>query len=167
MFFAGTDDQRLLYIDNRLSNRRTFCEFDFQLMGPIIDTRGLEQGGVYSSDAYKIYNNEQNNFLHASSLGVRIYDQCISCISLADDNALVASSLTDLNNLLHLTVLDCKRNDVDLVPDKTNLIAFNVTSHYDLRTNLTESSNLKFVFEVYVRSLPLTLEFEAEVLNQI
>ena len=48
-----------------------------------------------------------------------------------------------------------------------NLIAFNVTSLDDLRTNLTESSNLKFVFEVYVRSLPLTLEFEAEVLNQI
>ena len=50
LFFVGTDDQRLLYIDNRLKGRHTYCEFNEQLMGPIIDTRGLEQGGIFSSD---------------------------------------------------------------------------------------------------------------------
>ena len=73
MFFSGTDDQRLLYIDHRLSNRHTFCEFDHQLMGPILDTRGLEQGGIFSSDSYKIYNNEQVLASQRSNLGVNIY----------------------------------------------------------------------------------------------
>ena len=58
LFFAGTDDQRLLYLNNRLGNRNTYCEFDKIMMGPIHDTRGLEQGGISSSDQYKIYNNE-------------------------------------------------------------------------------------------------------------
>ena len=153
MFFAGTDDQRLLYIDNRLSNRRTYCDFDHKLMGPINDTRGLEQGGVYSSDAYKLYNNDQNNRLHHSSLGVFVYDQCISCVSLADDNALLSSSLVDLNNLLYLTILDCKKNDDDLVPDKTKLVAFTVDSDLDthIRTEASpitlNGSNLPFSME--------------------
>ena len=47
LFLAGTNDQRLLHIDQRLKSRRTYCEFDKQMMGPIIDTRGLEQGGVF------------------------------------------------------------------------------------------------------------------------
>ena len=34
LFTAGTDDHRLLYIDKRLKNRRTFCEYDKQIMGP-------------------------------------------------------------------------------------------------------------------------------------
>ena len=59
LFFAGTNDERLLYLDKRLSSRLTFCDYDKQLMGPIFDTRGLEQGSVSSSDKYKLYNNEQ------------------------------------------------------------------------------------------------------------
>ena len=128
MFFAGTDDQRLNYINNRLHNRHTFCEFNHQLMGPILDRRGLEQGGIYSSDAYKIYNNEQTISSHQSSLGAFVYDDCISCISLADDVALVSDSLVDLNNLLYLTKEYGKKYDVELVPEKTNLLMFRSSS---------------------------------------
>ena len=67
MYLAGTTDQRLLYFDERLGNRHTFCEFNKHLMGPIKDTRGLEQGGVSSSDEYKLYNNEQASLAQARS----------------------------------------------------------------------------------------------------
>ena len=50
MYLSGTDDLRLLYVNNRLENRHTFCEFNHHLMGPIADVRGLEQGGIFSSD---------------------------------------------------------------------------------------------------------------------
>ena len=123
-FFAGTDDQRLLYIDNRLKNRYTYCEFKNEIMGPIMDTRGLEQGGIFSSDAYKIYNNEQTESSQQSYLGAPIYEDCISCVSLADDAALVSTSLVNLRNLLYLTENYCKKNDVELVPSKTNLMKF-------------------------------------------
>ena len=124
LFLAGTNDQRLLHIDQRLKSRRTYCEFDKQMMGPIIDTRGLEQGGVFSSDAYKIYNNEQAMSAQSSLLGVSINKTCISCITMADDAVLLSNGIIDLNNLLYLTERYCEKYDVQLVPDKIRLVAF-------------------------------------------
>ena len=46
LYLAGTRDKRLLYLNNRLQNRKTYCEYDKTLMG-------LEQGGISSSDEYK------------------------------------------------------------------------------------------------------------------
>ena len=124
LFVAGTDGHRLLYLDQRLKNRKTFCEYDKQLMGPIQDNKGLEQGGVKSSDEYKIYNNEQSKTAQKSGLGVTIKDITISSISLADDTVLVANDIISLKHLLYLTTQYCKKYSVELVPDKTKLIAF-------------------------------------------
>ena len=127
LYFAGTDDHRLLYLDQRLMNRKTFCEFDKIIMGPIQDTRGLEQGGIFSSDLYKLYNNEQAQTAQVSGLGVSLDKRSInvvSCISLADDAVLLSNEFVDLKNLLHLTVMYCSKYGVELVPDKTKLVAF-------------------------------------------
>ena len=124
LFLAGTDDQRLIYLDGRLGNRLTYVDYDKQIMGPITDIRGLEQGGVTSSDAYKLYNNEQASSSQASHLGVAFFDLCISCISLADDSVLLSNNIWGIKNLLHLTNLYCLKYDVQLVPDKMKLIVF-------------------------------------------
>ena len=124
LFVAGTDGHRLLYLDQRLKNRKTFCEYDKQLMGPIQDNKGLEQGGVKSSDEYKIYNNEQSKTAQKSGLGVTIRDITISSISLADDTVLVSNDIISLKHLMFLTTQYCKKYSVELVPDKTKLIAF-------------------------------------------
>ena len=100
MYIAGTDDQRLVYLDHRLSHRETYCDYNKELMGPIRDVRGLEQGGISSSDEYKIYNNEQAIFAQLSSLGVTLGNRTISCVSLADDAVLLSSTKTNLKNLL-------------------------------------------------------------------
>ena len=99
LYFAGTDDQRLIYLNERLSHRRTYCEYDKILMGPILDSRGLEQGGIFSSDLYKLYNNEQAQAAQESGLGIKLdpYNKnIVSCISLADDAVLLANSIHDL-----------------------------------------------------------------------
>ena len=124
MFIAGTTDQRLLYLNQRLSNRHTYCDFDKQLMGPILDTRGLEQGGVSSSDQHKLYNNEQADVAQQSELGVKIRDSTISCISLADDAVLLSNDVRNLKHLLFLTIQYCSKYRVELVPDKTKLLVF-------------------------------------------
>ena len=93
-------------------------------MGPIVDLRGLEQGGISSSDEYKLFNNEQAYYAQLSSLGVSLGNQTASCISLADDAVLLASTITDLKNLLFLTISYCTKYDVKLVPEKTCLLAF-------------------------------------------
>ena len=46
-------------MDNRLAARKTVYEWDGVSMGPAEDVTGFEQGGINSSDFYKLYNNEQ------------------------------------------------------------------------------------------------------------
>ena len=71
---ADTDANTILFMDNRLNNRVTFCEFNKDLAGPIHDEQGLEQGGVASSDCYKVYNNELLDQVQSSKLGVVMGD---------------------------------------------------------------------------------------------
>ena len=47
-YLAGTHDEGLVYLDRRLRNRLTYVEWDKQLMGPICDTMGVEQGVEWS-----------------------------------------------------------------------------------------------------------------------
>ena len=124
MFLAGTNDHRLLYLDKRLGNRETYCEYNKQLMGPIHDTRGLEQGGFLSSDQYKLYNNEQASVAQSSKLGVSILNRIISCITLADDGVLLSNDIHSLGHLLFLTKQYCSKYQVQLVHDKTKLLVF-------------------------------------------
>ena len=59
LYHSGTNGHSLLLIDNRLQSRNTFIEWDKQLMGPIKDQLGVEQGGANSGDYYKIFGKEQ------------------------------------------------------------------------------------------------------------
>ena len=56
---AGTADQGLLYLDARMAHRRTFPQWGTDIMGPISDLLGLEQGAVNSDRLYKLLNNDQ------------------------------------------------------------------------------------------------------------
>ena len=72
LFFAGLKGHSLLYMNNRLCNRLTYCNWEQELMGPIKDEHGLEQGGCNSSDSYKIYNNDLLRTVQSSAQGVPI-----------------------------------------------------------------------------------------------
>ena len=67
-FLAGSRGQGLLYLADRLSNRKTFVEWDKCLMGPILDKLGVEQGGCLSDLQYKLANNEQLAMLSSPCL---------------------------------------------------------------------------------------------------
>ena len=128
-FKAGTCDQGLLYLDNRLGNRKTYCEWSKTLMGPIMDKLGVEQGGVNSDKLYKLANNDQLHIAQLSQLGISLGSHIVSSIGQADDSALVANDVFDLQNLLLLTLEYCQRNNVTLVHEKTKLLAFCPVGH--------------------------------------
>ena len=90
-------------------------------MGPAGDTTGFEQGGVNSSDFYKLYNNEQLKSAQDSKLGVNIGSGVISAIGQADDVLLVSESLHSLQLLVYLTEQYCLKYRVLLEPSKTKL----------------------------------------------
>ena len=60
----------LLLLNKRLVNRKTYVDWNKTIMGPIADEHGLEQGGVNSSEFYKLYNNELLDTLQRSGQGV-------------------------------------------------------------------------------------------------
>ena len=124
LFHANTTGQTLLYLDNRLENRKTFIDWDGQLMGPISDERGLEQGGPNSTDFYKIFGEEQLSTAQLSSLGIQLGDLTISGIGQADDTVLISNRIQNLKYLLHLTKIFCSKYQVQLCSDKTKLQAF-------------------------------------------
>ena len=142
LFVSGTTGEALLYIDERLRNRNTYCEWDKNLMGPIKDTLGVEQGGVNSDSYYKLINNKQLFTAQKSKLGVTMGDITISAIGQADDVVLTSNNIYSLYNLLHLTLCYCTKYMVDLVPDKTKLQVFLPTSLALLADYFTLSSPL-------------------------
>ena len=155
-FLAGSRGQGLLYLADRLSNRRTYVEWDKSLMGPIHDQLGVEQGGVLSDRLYKLANNEQLTVAQHSQLGVRMDSVVVSSIGQADDTCLVSDCIFNLQHLLNLTVEYCSKYHVELVPEKTKLLCFTPTG--------LESTTYywKLVSPVSLGSEKLTFSSEAE-----
>ena len=90
-------------------------------MGPMEDTRGVEQGGVNSDSFYKLMNNEQLLCSQDSELGVRMGDIMVSAIGQADDVVLTSNNIFSMFNLLYLSKIYCSKHMVNLVPEKTKL----------------------------------------------
>ena len=161
---GSTNGEALMYINNRLSNRKTFVDWEGELMGPINDERGLEQGGVNSSDFYEIYGKEQLETAQDSALGVRFGDGVrldegdghdknltVSAIGQADDTALVANNMHNLNCLLKLSLAFCKKYHVTLSPGKTKLQVMHTRDmkarvDYEVATNPLKIDDSKIEF---------------------
>ena len=124
LYLDVTTDQNLSFIIRRLENRITFCEWNKELMGPIIDQRGLEQGGKFSSDNYKSYNNEQLTVPQETDFGAKIGDVHVAAIGQADVCILISTDLYKLKFLLQLTLQYCEKHHVELSLGKTKLQLF-------------------------------------------
>ena len=93
LFSLHKDDHLILHIANRLSNRETILDWNGVLMGPISDEQGLEQGGLNSSEFYKIFAKEQLTSAQKSKLGVRMKNLTVSAIGQADDTLLLSNNI--------------------------------------------------------------------------
>ena len=124
LYRAGVRDAALTMIDNRLANRTTVYEWNRELLGPAPDTTGFEQGGINSSDYYKLYNNIQLETAQLSELGVDLGPVVVSAIGQADDVVLCSNNIDNLRLLVTLTENYCKRYNVKLVPTKTKLLGY-------------------------------------------
>ena len=124
LFSVQPLDQSLIYLNNRLQNRTTFVDYNGCLMGPLHDDQGLEQGGVSSSELYKIFGKEQLDLAQKSKLGVRMVNLAVSSVGQADDTALVSNDIHYLFFLLQLSNVFSSKNVVQFSAEKTKLQAF-------------------------------------------
>ena len=128
LYKASVPPAAILFIDRRLASRSTVYEWEGQMLGPARDITGFEQGGVNSSDYYKLYNNEQLKSAQSSGLGVDIGSGAISAVGQADDVVLVAPSPYHLQLLVTLTEEYCTKYRVKLEASKTKLLAYQVAN---------------------------------------
>ena len=159
LYHYGIQDQGLLLLNERLKNRKTICEWNGNVMGPISDKWGLEQGGVNCSEFYKVYNNQQLTLAQESQLGVDLGGPdplVVSAIGQADDVALVSDSIFALQSLLDLSLRYCREHHVTLRADKTKLQAFSSD-----KTSLS-AYYAKVVSPINVYGTPVEFADEAE-----
>ena len=98
-----------------------------------MDQQGLEQGGVNSSDLYKVYNNELLDTIQMSGQGVDLGgDLVVSCVGQADDVALLSNDVYSLHNILQLTLSYCEKFHVKLCSTKTKLLNISNPNHHYL-----------------------------------
>ena len=124
LYKSGVPGNAILFMDSRLESRLTVYEWDGQMMGPAKDDTGFEQGGINSSDYYKMYNNEQLESAQCSGLGVDVGSAVISAAGQADDVILLSNDIYCLKLLVKLTEDYCKKYRVQLEPKKTKLLGF-------------------------------------------
>ena len=151
-YLAGSQDQGLLYLDSRLSSRKTYPEWDRTLMGPIEDLLGLEQGNVNSDKIYKLCNNNQLTTAQKSGLGVDCKAATVSAIGQADDTVLVSDCIVRLAGLVHLAAEYCAAFHVTLVPEKTKLLAFSpATESAQHSLKIAELINPIFIADLNIK----------------
>ena len=93
-------------------------------MGPIHDEQGVEQGGPTSSDHYKIYTNEPLTTAQESGFGTVIAGIDVAVVGQADDTGFLSNDILQLQHLLNLSLLYCKKQQVQLSAAKTKLLVF-------------------------------------------
>ena len=71
-YFSNTIDQGLVYLNNRIQNRKTVIQWGQELLGPINDSLGVEQGAIPSDKLYRLINNEQLKVAQSSQLGINM-----------------------------------------------------------------------------------------------
>ena len=150
LYKADINGTALTFIDNRLSSRATVYQWNGETMGPARDDTGFEQGGINSSDFYKLYNNEQLTSSQRSNLGVNIKSSVISSIGQADDVFHAANTIDDLRLLATITEKYCKKYRVTLVPSKTKLLVYSNDDH-KLQVDLAKLTNPITIDDVPVK----------------
>ena len=125
LYLAGVEGDALLYLNHRLKNRKTYVDWDRTIMGPILDEHGVEQGGINSSDYYKLFNNDLLEILQSSRQGVHMGSKLtVSGVGQADDVLLCSNDIFMLYNLLQLALDFSKKFNIELSSNKTKLLMF-------------------------------------------
>lgn len=141
MYKAGVPGTAILFMDNRLASRQTVYEWEGVMMGPAGDITGFEQGGVNSSDYYKLYNNSQLDTAHGAGLGSDIGSGVVAAVGQADDVILLSNEIHNLRLLVTLTEHYCQEYRVKLEPTKTKLLGYSMSKETDLLVKLAKSTN--------------------------
>ena len=122
LYLSGLEGDALFLLKQRLVNRKTYVDWNKNIMGPIHDKHDLEQGWISSSEFYKLYNNEFLYTLQKSVQGVFInHKLTVSAVCQADDVVICSNNIYMLYNLVQLAVTYIRKLNVVLCAEKNKV----------------------------------------------
>ena len=103
LFHMGVDGQAWNLIDSIHTRAETMVKWGGQFSDKFAILQGVRQGGILSTDMYKVYNNKLLDRLESTLLGVRIGG--INCVAptCADDTTVVTKERSPLQTLLGIS----------------------------------------------------------------
>ena len=87
--------------------------------------QGVKQGGLLSTDLYKLYIEDLLHTFQEMDYGAQIGDITVNAIACADDIALIAEDKSDLQILLNTAVQYSTQHHYTLQPQKSVIIPIN------------------------------------------
>ena len=102
LYFSGEEGELTQYNSCSYANTQTRIKLNGQISKPLVETLGVGQGKIRSSDHYKIYINPILETLESADLGVNIgpVNTGVSCV--ADDVYLITDDQTKLQGLIDI-----------------------------------------------------------------
>ncbi|XP_021377157.1 uncharacterized protein LOC110465561 [Mizuhopecten yessoensis] len=122
LFLAGVDGKSWKVIQD-LHFRTTSCvKWDGQLSDSFQILQGVRQGGLLSTELYKVYVNDLLNCIQSTGLGIKIGTNDCSAPTCADDVTILAHELSSLQTLLDVAVDYSSMERYILQPEKSTVL---------------------------------------------
>ena len=104
LFHIGVEGNHWNLINSLHTDAQTVVKWNSRLSDSFMVQQGVRQGGILSTDLYKVYGNKLLDRLVASLLGTWIGDMCCVAPACADDLALSSDSPSTLQRLVNIGV---------------------------------------------------------------
>ena len=92
VYQAGIDDKHWVLIKSLHGNAESSIKWAGQISEPFQVYQGVRQGGILSTDLYKLYINPLLARLESANIGMRIGNISTNCTACADDVALLSGN---------------------------------------------------------------------------
>ncbi|CAC5401952.1 unnamed protein product [Mytilus coruscus] len=96
LYHAGIDDKHWTIIQSMYTNATSAVKWNGQTSELFNVLQGVRQGGILSTDLYKLYINPLLNMLETSNLGCRIGNILFNTSACADDAAPMSKKTSDM-----------------------------------------------------------------------
>ena len=143
VFLAGIDNRHWTLIKSLHENAKSSVKWDGNISEPFNVNQGVRQGGILSTDLYKLYINPLLDRLETSGLGLKIGNISVSNTACADDIALISEIPDEAQTLVNMATDFAFMEGYQLQPTKS--VVINVSSKknqtYNSKSPLQMGSN--------------------------
>ena len=140
LYHAGIDDKHWTIIQSMHTNATSAVKWNGKTSELFNVLQGVRQGGILSTDLYKLYINPLLNMLETSNLGCRIGNILCNTSACADDVALMSKKTTDMQVQINMANTFAGMEGYKLQPKKS--VAINIKPKPTKKETLLEEYTL-------------------------